>query len=229
MMRRSTTERPRRRTSTASAARSSGKGKPPSVTPRTITKIGQWNSIYKSSLHARGRKGAYEIDNTLNYRFSTRSYKDKRKIEHPREECLVFENTHPAIISKEVWDIVQRVRKNKRRRTKMDEQNKYSGLVICADCGKTMVLHRAHTMSADYNHFTCRTYKKDGEACTAHYIRECILDEIVLEDLRWVTAEAREHPQEFAEYLNSKQSAVWRNEISVKNDGDRETGREKVG
>ena len=83
--------------------------------PRTITKIGQWNSIYKSSLHARGRKGAYEIGNTLDYRFSTKSYKDKRKIEHPREECLVFENTHPAIITKEIWDIVQRVRKNKRR------------------------------------------------------------------------------------------------------------------
>ena len=153
------------------------------------------------------------IGNTVNYRFSTRSYKDKRKIEHPREECLVFENTHPAIVSKEVWDIVQQVRKNKRRRTKMDEQNKYSGLVICADCGKTMVLHRAHTMSADYNHFTCRTYKKDSEACTAHYIRECILDEIVLEDLRRITVEAREHPQEFAEYLNSKQSAELQKEI----------------
>ncbi len=153
------------------------------------------------------------IGNTVNYRFSTKSYKDKRKMEHPREECLVFENTHPAIISKEVWDIVQRVRKNKRRPTKMNEQNKYSGLVVCADCGKAMVLHRAHTMSADYNHFTCRTYKKDGEACTAHYIRECILDEIVLEDLRRVTAEAREHPQEFAEYLNSKQSAELQKEI----------------
>ena len=153
------------------------------------------------------------LGNTVNYRFSTRSYKDKRKMEHPREECLVFENTHPAIVSKEVWDIVQQVRKNKRRRTKMDEQNKYSGLVICADCGKTMVLHRAHTMSADYNHFTCRTYKKDSEACTAHYIRECILDEIVLEDLRRITVEAREHPQEFAEYLNSKQSAELQKEI----------------
>ena len=153
------------------------------------------------------------LGNTVNYRFSNRSYKDKRKIEHPREECLVFENTHPAIIMKEIWDIVQRVRKSKRRRTKMDEQKKYSGLVVCADCGKTMVLHRTHTMSADYNHFTCRTYKKDGEACTAHYIRECILDEIVLEDLRRVTAEAREHPQEFAEYLNSKQSAELQKEI----------------
>ena len=76
-----------------------------------------------------------------------------------------------------------------------------------------MVLHRAHTMSADYNHFTCRTYKKDGAACTAHYIRECILDEIVLKDQRRVTAEAREHPQEFAEYLNSKQSAELQKEI----------------
>ena len=155
----------------------------------------------------------FYLGNTVNYRFSTKSYKDKRKIEHPREKCLVFENTHPAIIPKEVWDIVQRVRKNKRRRTKMNEQNKYSGLVICADCGKAMVLHRAHTMSADYSHFTCRTYKKDAEACTAHYIRECILDEIVLEDLRRVTAETREHPQEFAEYLNSKQSAELQKEI----------------
>ena len=174
-----------------------------------ITKPYHWSDSAVANL----LENEIYLGNTVNYRFSTKSYKDKRKIEHPREECLVFENTHPAIISKEVWDIVQRVRKNKRRPTKMNEQNKYSGLVICADCGKTMVLHRAHTMSADYNHFTCRTYKKDEEACTAHYIRECILDEIVLEDLRRVTAEAREHPQEFAEYLNSKQSAELQKEI----------------
>ncbi len=174
-----------------------------------ITKPYHWSDSAVANL----LENEFYLSNTVNYRFSTKSYKDKRKIEHPREECLVFENTHPAIIPKEVWDIVQRVRKNKRRRTKMDEQNKYSGLVVCADCGKAMVLHRAHTMSADYNHFTCRTYKKDGEACTAHYIRECILDEIVLEDLRRVTAEAREHPQEFAEYLNSKQSAELQKEI----------------
>ena len=174
-----------------------------------ITKPYHWSDSAVANL----LENEIYLGNTVNYRFSTKSYKDKRKMEHPREECLVFENTHPAIVSKEVWDIVQRVRKNKRRRTKMDEQNKYSGLVICADCGKAMVLHRAHTMSADYNHFTCRTYKKDGEACTAHYIRECILDEIVLEDLRRITAEAREHPQEFAEYLNSKQSAELQKEI----------------
>ena len=153
------------------------------------------------------------LGNTVNMKYSTKSYKDKRRVEHPRKECMVFENTHPALITREVWDMVQRVRKNKRRLTKMEEQNKYSGLVFCADCGSNMVLHRAHTMSASYNHFTCRTYKKDGEACTGHYIRECVLDEIVLEDLRRVTSAAREHPEKFAAYIGSKQSAELQREI----------------
>ena len=153
------------------------------------------------------------LGNTVNMKHSSRSYKDKRRVEHPREECMVFENTHPALITREVWDIVQRVRKNKRRLTKMEEQSKYSGLVFCADCGSNMVLHRAHTMSASYNHFTCRTFKKDGESCTGHYIRECVLDEVVLEDLRRVTAMARERPEEFAAYIGSRQSAEIQREI----------------
>ena len=153
------------------------------------------------------------LGNTVNMKYSTKSYKDKRRVEHPREECMVFENTHPALITREVWDMVQRVRKNKRRLTKMEEQSKYSGLVFCADCGSNMVLHRAHTMSASYNHFTCRTYKKDGEACTGHYIRECVLDEIVLEDLRRVTSAAREHPEKFAAYIGSKQFTELQREI----------------
>ena len=73
---------------------------------------------------------------------------------------MVVEGSHEAIIDRETWDIVQRVRQHKRRRTNMDEQNKYSGLVVCADCGSTMVLHRAHTMKPTQNNFTCRTYKR---------------------------------------------------------------------
>ena len=153
------------------------------------------------------------LGNTVNMKYSTKSHKDKRRVEHSREECLVFKDTHPALITQEVWDIVQRVRKNRHRPTKMEEQNKYSGLVFCADCGSNMVLHRARTMSASYNHFTCRTYKKDGESCTGHYIRECVLDEVVLEDLRRVTAMARERPEEFAAYIGSRQSAEIQREI----------------
>ena len=86
------------------------------------------------------------IGNTVNFKYSRKSYKDKRKIEHPRDECMVIEGSHEAIVDRETWDIVQRVRQHKRRRTNMDEQNKYSGLVVCSDCGATMVLHRSRSM-----------------------------------------------------------------------------------
>ena len=176
----------------------------------SLDKPYNWNSDTVASM----LENELYIGNTINMKYSTKSYKDKRYVQHPREECLVFEGTHPALITREVWDIVQRVRQNRKRPTKMEELNKYSGLVICADCGSTMVLHRAHTMSASYNHFTCRTYKKEGaEVCTAHYIRECILDEIVLEDIRRVTAMAREHTQEFAAYICDRQSTELKREI----------------
>lgn len=175
-----------------------------------------WNSDTVASM----LENELYIGNTLNMKYSTKSYKDKRKVEHPREDCMVIEGSHEAIIDKETWDIVQRVRQHKRRRTNMDEQNKWSGLVVCAGCGSVMVLHRAHTMSASYNHFTCRTYKKEGaEVCTAHYIREQILDEVVLEDIRRVTARAREHPREFAAYISGKQSAELQREIRRREKG----------
>ena len=70
------------------------------------------------------------------------------------------------------------------------------------------------TQKPTWNNFTYRTYKKEGaEVCTAHYIRECVLDEVVLEDLRRVTAMAREHTREFAEYIGGRQSAEIQREI----------------
>ena len=69
-------------------------------------------------------------------------------------------------------------------------------------------------MKPTWNNFACYTYKKKGkEVCTAHYIRECVLDEVILEDLRRVTAMAREHTREFAEYIGGRQSAEIQREI----------------
>lgn len=77
-----------------------------------------------------------------------------------------------------------------------------------------MVLHRAHTMKPEWNHFIFRTYKKSGpEVCTGHYIREVILDEVVLEALRQATAITQEHTQKFAEYIGGRQSAEAQREI----------------
>ena len=130
--------------------------------------------------------------------------------ERPKSEWLIFEHTHEALVDQETWDIVQEVRSYKRRRTKMDEQNMFSGLVYCADCGMPMVLHRAHTMKPEQNNFTCRTYKKDGsDVCSAHYIREVALKEIVLETIRRATEFARSDPERFAAYIHKSNPLRW--------------------
>ena len=47
------------------------------------------------------------------------SYKSDLVVEVPEEERYRVENAHEPIIDRELWDIVQRVRENKRRPTKL--------------------------------------------------------------------------------------------------------------
>jgi DNA invertase Pin-like site-specific DNA recombinase len=155
------------------------------------------------------------LGHTINLKHTTLSFKNKKRIERPENEQVRIENTHQPLIDKTTWDIVQDIRKHKRRRANMEEQNIFSGLIYCKDCGGTMVLHRAHTMDAVKNNFMCSTYKKKGkENCSAHYIRETQLAEIILDDLRRVTHYARQHEFLFAKHITQKNGAEIRREIA---------------
>ena len=154
------------------------------------------------------------LGHTVNLKSTTVSFKNKKKIQRPDSERLRFENTHEALIDQQTWDIVQDIRKHKRRRANMAEQNIFSGLVYCADCGGTMVLHRAHTMDAVKNNFMCSTYKKKGkDICSGHYIREVELAAILLDDIRRVTHFARQNEMLFAKHISQKQSKEAQKEI----------------
>lgn len=157
------------------------------------------------------------FEKKVGLRTTTISYKNKTTVHRPESECAVVENTHPALITQEQWDIVQEVRRHKKRIPKqMAEPNIFSGLAYCADCGRTMVLHRASTMKkSDYN-FKCYTYGKRGKGeCTPHHIREEELYAIILDDLRRVTHFARKKERQFAEYINRKNTAQLRQEINA--------------
>ena len=157
------------------------------------------------------------LGHTVGLRTTTISYKNKTTVHRPESECAVVENTHPALIKKEQWDIVQEVRTHKKRTPKhMDEPNLFSGLAYCADCKRSMVLHRASSMKkSDYN-FKCYTYGKRGRSeCTPHHIREEDLYAVVLDDLRRVTHFARQKERQFAEYINRKNTAQLRQEINT--------------
>ncbi|MFZ1758713.1 MAG: recombinase family protein [Streptococcus suis] len=156
------------------------------------------------------------LGHTINLKTTTKSFKNKKKIEIPKEDHLRFENTHTALITQKVWDIVQDIRQHKRRRTNMDEQDMFSGVVYCKDCGAKMVLHRAQTMKESQYNFMCGTYKKKGkEVCTAHFIKEDQLAKVILDDLKRVTHYARQHETMFAEIIAKKNSKESQKEMTM--------------
>ena len=158
------------------------------------------------------------LGHTVNCRTTVVSYKDKRVIDRPESEQYRFEHTHEAIVDQTTWDIVRQVRQGKRRRNSMGEVNKYSGLLYCADCESKLYFVRGRTMKPDAFNFICSRYRKHmGEKqCTPHSIREISLDEIILEEIRRVTSEARKHTAEFVRFVSQKSSSENRKELNAK-------------
>lgn len=158
------------------------------------------------------------LGNTVNCRTTVVSYKDKRTVDRPESEWLRFENTHEAIVDQTTWELVRKVRAGKRRRTNMGEVNKYSGLLFCADCGSKLYFVRGTTIKPENYSFICSRYRKHmgEELCTPHSIREIILDEIILEEIRKATYYARSKTSEFVEFINKKSSSESKRELIAK-------------
>ena len=147
------------------------------------------------------------IGNTVNFKTYRKSYKQKKTLRKDPSEWQVFEGTHEAIIDKETFAIVQRIRDGRRRLTPMGEMPILSGMVFCADCGSKMYQVRMRGWEHDKEYFVCANYrKKTKAACTSHQIRNGVIEQLLLEDLRRVTAFAKRHEEEFVRLVTDSAS-----------------------
>ena len=115
----------------------------------------------------------------------------------------IFENTHEAIIDRETFDIVQRIRDGRRRVTPMGEMPILSGMVFCADCGKKLYQVRGRNLPQK-EYMVCSTYRKIKGGCSSHQIRNEVLERLLLDGIQAVTAYAREHEADFVELITQK-------------------------
>lgn len=147
------------------------------------------------------------IGNTVNFKTYRKSYKQKKTLRKDPSEWQVFDGTHEAIIDKETFAIVQRIRDGRRRLTPMGEMPILSGMVFCADCGSKMYQVRMRGWEHDKEYFVCANYrKKTKAACTSHQIRNVVIEQLLLEDLRRVTAFAKRHEEEFVRLVTNSAS-----------------------
>ncbi len=134
---------------------------------------------------------------TVNFKTYSKSNKLKKRLKNDPENILIFPDTHEAIVDRKVFDIVQKHFAGRKRPDKQGEMDKFAGYLFCGNCGKRLYLHRGKTIKPENNAFQCGGFQRRTTDCTAHYIREMVLDQLVLDDLRRVTAYAREQPEEF--------------------------------
>ena len=134
---------------------------------------------------------------TVNFSTCTKSYKLKKTLKNEPENMLIFENTHEAIISRKLFDVVQKHYEGRKKSDKFGEMDKYAGYLYCAECGSRLYISRSKKMDRSKFHYMCAGYQSRITDCTAHYIREEVLDSIVLRYLRQVISYARDKSDEF--------------------------------
>ncbi|TXT17052.1 MAG: hypothetical protein FD133_1566 [Erysipelotrichaceae bacterium] len=139
------------------------------------------------------------LGHTVNFKTYRKSYKQKKKCDNPEEKQLVFENTHEAIIEPEVFELVQKIRQQRRRVTRFGDAGLFSGLLFCADCGKKMYYCRSHNYTQEY--YTCSTYRTDVHRCTAHYIGIQALTKVVQSELRRIIGFASAYEDQFVQMV----------------------------
>ena len=153
---------------------------------------------------------------TINFRSTTRSFKDKTKIDRPKEEWKVFKNTHEAIIDNETFALVQELRSHKRRPNRTGEVSMFSGLLYCADCGEKLYYSVTNNYSREQAYFFCSNYRKATENCTAHYIREKVIYQLVFESMRRVLYYVQAYENDFVQRQLDKSTEEQKKELAKK-------------
>lgn len=147
------------------------------------------------------------IGSTVNFKTYRKSYKQKKQLKNDPGNWQIFEGTHEVIIDSETFAIVQRLREGRRRVTPMGEMPILSGMLFCADCGAKLYQVRHRGWTHDKEHFVCATYRKVKGGCNSHQIRNVVVEELLLDGIRNITAFARDHEDEFVQMVTDKTRA----------------------
>lgn len=182
-------------------------GKPPVVVPEEASVV---RLIF--DLYVNRHKGFFDIARQLNqigYKTSHNKPFERRSIEYiiqnptycgmirwnrtanetneikPKEEWIITEGHHEAIISKELFEQAQERFKNEYRPKGARPSSTYkhwlSGIVKCPECGRTMIAKQVS--GKNYCYFVCYGYSK-GKCLVSHSVSSKRLEENVLKSLK---------------------------------------------
>jgi DNA invertase Pin-like site-specific DNA recombinase len=167
------------------------------------------------------------IGTMTHHRTSKKSYKNKKTVCHPESEWIVLENHHPPLVSKELFEEVQRTRR-KFKRTKYTAQNRpFSGLLRCGRCGNPLVLRSrkgrpdAYICGKNHREGAVKDDVRPNYGCRPHSVREDVLYDAALGHIKRLLetsdvdlpalARQRDNSPDHTETLEMRLAALRRN------------------
>jgi len=135
----------------------------------------------------------------VNFRTYRQSFKLKKQLDRPQDEWKIFPDTHTAIIDRETFALVQNLRQHRRRPNRTGIASMFSGLLYCADCGEKLYYGSSKNNKREQSYFFCSSYRKNSSVCSAHYIRERDVEQLVLEGLQRLMWYIQVYEKQFAQ------------------------------
>lgn len=123
---------------------------------------------------------------TVNFKSTILSYKVHKKIENDESKWQIIPNTQEAIIDEDTFNRVQELRNSRRRNSATGRTSLFSGLTYCADCDSKLYFCASKSIPEDKEFFRCSAYKDNTGSCTIHFIRNVVLEQVVLETIQKV-------------------------------------------
>lgn len=183
----------------------------------------QWNAVTVAGILDRQEY----IGDTVNFKSTARSYKDKTRVNLPKEDRKVFKNTHEPIIDEHTWNIVKQLRGNRKKYAKSGKKSIFSGLLFCYDCGKKLYFKSPVSDKKAKEHYRCSSYKSSRASCTSHYITDEALQNIVLENIQKVISYMKSYEDLFIKEQLAKSTQDELKQIS-KNKKELEQAKKRI-
>ena len=144
----------------------------------------------------------------VNFKTTTVCYKVHTRIIYTVEDYQIIPNLQEPIICEDIWLRVQELRKNRRRNTATGRASLFSGLVYCPDCGSKLHFCASKSLRRDQEFFRCANYKNGRGSCKIHFIRDVVLEKVVLEAVRNLADFVKCHEPVFLYMLARKNDAM---------------------
>ena len=135
-------------------------------TPGSVSKVSR-NEVYLGRLiHHRQRKV---------------SYKSRVCLPVPKEQWIVNQQCHEALVSQELFSAAQKARASRKRTSSgAGFTNVFSGVAFCADCGKALSTAPTRRWQEGEYRLVCGRYKLYGSrGCSNHFTNDRHLKKLV--------------------------------------------------